>query len=269
MALRVAWIGNSYTFYFDMPGMVTALAAGASPPTVIEHQQTLHGGWTLGQHYRRAPDSAMEPSGIGRVEGGARDLLSGHGPFDHVVLQDQSQTPGYDASSVSDADLAAALAALAEAAAKHEHVKVDDFLKEGVDSGARGRGDSGPLNRAETLLRLREFYGPAIAACGARPVLYSSWGRQHGQDNANAPAFATFDGMLEALTAGTREYAAVLAERGGPPPRIAPAGKAFSLIHDAGSGAPVHFDRLYVADQSHPSCTCPGPALPRVLRSQA
>lgn len=177
MALRVAWIGNSYTFYFDMPGMVTALAAGASPPTVIEHKQTLHGGWTLGQHYRRAPDSAMEPSGIGRVEGGARDLLSGHGPFDLVVLQDQSQTPGYDTSSVSDADLAAVLAALSEAAAKHEHVKVDDFLKEGVDSGARGRGDSGPLNRAETLLRLRDFYGPAIAACGARPVLYSSWGR--------------------------------------------------------------------------------------------
>ena len=43
-----------------MPGMVTALAAGASPPTAIEHKQTLHGGWTLGQHYRWT-ERAYEP----------------------------------------------------------------------------------------------------------------------------------------------------------------------------------------------------------------
>ena len=242
--LKVAWIGNSYTFFFDMPGMVTALGAGASPPALIEHKQTLHGGWTLGQHFRRADDSQMEPTGVGRVDGGARELLSQHGEFDLVVLQDQSQTPGYDVSALTEQDLGEAL----------ERVRADSFLKEGVDSGGRGRGDSGPLNRAESLLRLREYYGPAIARCGAQPVLYSSWGRQHGQDNANAPEYSTFDGMLRCLTDGVREYATVLQESMGStsPPRIAPAGKAFSLIHEDGDSAAVHFDRLYVADESHP-----------------
>ena len=176
MALKVAWIGNSYTYFFDMPGMVAALGAGASPPVHIEHRQTLHGGWTLGQHFRRADDTQMEGTGVGRVDGGARDLLS-QGGYDFVVLQDQSQTPGYDVSAVGEDDLRAALER-AEGG--------DGFLKESVDSGGRGTGDSGPLNRAESLLRLREYYGPAIARCGARAVLYSSWGRQHGQANANA-----------------------------------------------------------------------------------
>ena len=248
MVLKVAWIGNSYTYFFDMPGMVTALGTGASPPTRIEHQQTLHGGWTLGQHFRRAENTEMEPTGVGRVDGGARDLLSKHGPFDFVVLQDQSQTPGYDVSGVDEADLQAAL----------DRVEGDNFLNERVDSAGRGVGDSGPLNRAESLLRLREFYAPAIARCAAQPVLYSSWGRQHGQANENAPEYTTFDGMLRCLTNGVREYGTVLhssmAEhsRGGvPPPRIAPAGKAFSLIRDDNE-AIVHFDRLYVADESHP-----------------
>ncbi len=246
MVLKVAWIGNSYTYFFDMPGMVTALSSSASPPVIIQHQQTLHGGWTLGQHFRKTDDTQMEATGVGRVEGGARDLLS-KGDFDFVVLQDQSQTPGYDVSGVDEADLRTAL----------DFVKGDSFLKESVDSGGRGRGDSGPLNRAESLLRLREYYGPAIARCGAQPVLYSSWGRQHGQVNANAPEYATFEGMLRCLTDGVREYSAVLhksmAEHAGgsAPPRIAPAGKAFSLIR-ADTEAIVHFDRLYVADESHP-----------------
>ena len=176
MVLKVAWIGNSYTYFFDMPGMVSALAASASPPVRIEHRQTLHGGWTLGQHFRRADDTQMEATGVGRVEGGARDLLS-KGDYDFVVLQDQSQTPGYDVSAVSEDDLHTAL----------ERVKSDSFLKERVESGGRGTGDSGPLNKAESLLRLREYYGPAIARCGARAVLYSTWGRRRGQANANAP----------------------------------------------------------------------------------
>ena len=43
----------------------------------------------------------------------------------------------------------------------------------------------------------------------------------------------------------------MLYEAGSAPPRIAPAGKAFSLVNDDAE-ATVHFDRLYVADESHP-----------------
>ena len=239
MPLKVGWVGNSYTYFFDMPGMVAALASGASPPVAIEHKQALHGGWTLGQHWRRSVESAMEPTGIGRVDGGARDLLEEHGPFDFVVLQDQSQTPGFDVSAVSSADLDAALAA---AALDGEG---DEFLQEAVDGGG-----SGPLNRAESLRRLQEDYAPAITRCGANIVLYSTWGRQSGQENANAPGYATFAGMLRCLTDGVREYSAVLqaaAGGGDTPPRIAPAGTAFALVR------PMHFDRLYVEDKAHPS----------------
>ena len=75
-----------------------------------------------------------------------------------------------------------------------------------------------------------------------------------GQENANAPSYRTFGGMLQCLTNGVREYATVLHAAAGapPPPRVAPAGKAFSLIHAAGDSSPVHFGRLYVADESHP-----------------
>ena len=76
----------------------------------------------------------------------ARELLLDR-PYDLVVLQDQSQTPGYlDSDTVSDAELQAAL----------EAVEGDRPLP------------SGQLNRAESLLRLRDFYGPAIARALAR-----------------------------------------------------------------------------------------------------
>jgi len=97
-----------------------------------------------------------------------RELL-GSGGYDLVVLQDQSQTPGYDVSDVSDAELDAALAAA-----------------KGSDSPLA----SGPLNRAESLRLLREFYAPAVARMGARAVFYSSWGRQHG-DAANPQRYAS------------------------------------------------------------------------------
>ena len=54
-----------------------------------------------------------------------------------------------------------------------------------------------------------------------------------------------------------REYAEILHEAAGgaagAAPRIAPAGAAFGIVHAAGGGAAVHFDRLYAKDESHPS----------------
>ena len=258
-SLSVAWVGNSYTFFYDMPAMVTALAAAQQPPTHIEHRQWLHGGWTIGQHYRRQETSAGNKANDDVA--GARELLDR--PYDLVVLQDQSQTPGYlDSDTVSEAELQAAL----------EAVEGDRPLP------------SGQLNRAESLLRLRDFYGPAIARAGARAVLYSSWGRQHGRGKHSRAAacalcgkpltrralllrtagpkaeaggyYASFEDMLAKLTTGVREYARTIhstaAANSFAAPHIAPAGAAFALVH-ADHDPVVAFERLYQADESHPS----------------
>jgi hypothetical protein len=75
-AQRVLFIGNSYTFFNDMPGMVAELAraAGFAPivPTLVAP-----GGWTLEKHWQ---------------DGGALARLR-EGGWSHVVLQEQSTRP--------------------------------------------------------------------------------------------------------------------------------------------------------------------------------
>lgn len=74
---KVAWVGNSYTYYHDLPQMLADLAASATPPVTIDHASVTVGGSTLA---RLSEDPRV-------VEMLARD-------WDYVVLQDQSQIPG-------------------------------------------------------------------------------------------------------------------------------------------------------------------------------
>ena len=135
---------------------------------------------TLTPTARRQPGSAG--SSLNNTEN-AQALLA-EGGFDLVVLQDQSQTPGYDVTAVTQPDLDAAVA----------DAEGDKPLRV-PGSPAGYTGGNGALNRAESLGLLRSYYGPAIARGGARPVLYSTWGRQHG-DEANPEHYPTFDAML-------------------------------------------------------------------------
>jgi len=72
---RVLFIGNSYTYVNDLPGMFSALAAAGGHP--IQTGMEASGGWTLAQHL--ASTQTLD------------ELHSSK--WDYVVLQEQSQVP--------------------------------------------------------------------------------------------------------------------------------------------------------------------------------
>jgi hypothetical protein len=75
-AVHVLFIGNSFTFYHDLPQMLVALGrAGKQRPLVV--QQETPGGCTLEKHWN---------------DGRALALIRSR-KWDYVVLQDQSQMP--------------------------------------------------------------------------------------------------------------------------------------------------------------------------------
>lgn len=74
-AVRVLFVGNSYTHYNDMPGMVRQLAASAGRNVEVAMQAP--GGWWLRDHLRSSE---------------TLDTIA-TGDFDFVVLQEQSMAP--------------------------------------------------------------------------------------------------------------------------------------------------------------------------------
>ena len=76
-ALRVLFVGNSYTYFNNLPGMVQQLAASASSPRQIEAHTVAYGGATLEVHWTRGEAPARIRSE----------------QWDYVVLQEQSSRP--------------------------------------------------------------------------------------------------------------------------------------------------------------------------------
>lgn len=76
--LRVLFVGNSQVFVNDVPGMLLALGAAAQPPQGISVGMVVGGGYSLHLHLS---------------QGMAADVIEGQGPWDYVVLQEQSSTP--------------------------------------------------------------------------------------------------------------------------------------------------------------------------------
>ena len=82
-ATRMAFIGNSYTFFQDLPSMLANLTAASGHHKMV-HQQATPGGSSIFGH---ADNST--PAGV------LTDKMFAPGAvFDYVVLQDQSETPG-------------------------------------------------------------------------------------------------------------------------------------------------------------------------------
>ena len=82
--LRVLFVGNSHTYYHDMPQMIAQLAAAAQERRGLEVALEVAGGATLAQH----------------LEGGrVRERLS-QNRWDYVVLQEQQQRPTWRAAQL-------------------------------------------------------------------------------------------------------------------------------------------------------------------------
>ena len=80
---RVLFVGNSLTFVNDLPGMLAGMAQNRS--IVIECDMYAPGGYKFSQH-------ASDPVLKGKID---------QGPWDFVVLQEQSQIPALENSKVT------------------------------------------------------------------------------------------------------------------------------------------------------------------------
>ncbi|MDR4894504.1 MULTISPECIES: PKD domain-containing protein [unclassified Chryseobacterium] len=81
---RVFFIGNSYTYVNNLPGLIQSIAA--SNGDVLEHHSQTPGGATL-QNHANNPDVASDMN---------------QGNWDYVVLQEQSQLPSFPYSQVQN-----------------------------------------------------------------------------------------------------------------------------------------------------------------------
>jgi hypothetical protein len=77
--LRVLFIGNSHTYYNDLPGMIAQLAAAAKVERPLLFAMEAAGGATLAQH----------------LAGTRVRAQLGQGHWDYVVLQEQQQVPSF------------------------------------------------------------------------------------------------------------------------------------------------------------------------------
>ena len=75
--LRVLFIGNSYTYFNNLPEIFTQLSASAKPAKNIETQMVTRGGATLKMHW----------------EGGEALKALHQSKWDYVILQEQSLLP--------------------------------------------------------------------------------------------------------------------------------------------------------------------------------
>jgi hypothetical protein len=80
---KVLFLGNSYTFVNNLPGLVAALAHSAGDSLYYDNNSP--GGYTLGW---QPIAHSTDPVSLGKI---------GQGDWDFVVLQEQSQTPAIPA----------------------------------------------------------------------------------------------------------------------------------------------------------------------------
>src|SRR5688572_5188070 len=104
--LDVLFIGNSYTFYYDMPRLVTQIAGSAG--CKLEVSWATNGGYQLSLH-------AQDATTIEAIQ---------QKPWDVVVLQNQSQEPAFLPEEVRERSLPAVEALAGEIYATHPKAQI-------------------------------------------------------------------------------------------------------------------------------------------------
>ena len=208
-ALHVSFLGNSFTYFNDLPScVVSACRAAGVGATAAEHTV---GGEALSGHLENER---------------ARALLAA--PADALVVQDNSVNPGR-ASEERFEDSLRALDDIAERAAHVEHVVVRAEPKKKRVRGdvARPRRDPSTDDCPRTVQHLV-----------AQVVVYGSWGHRDGSVyEATRDAYPDFPTMQRRTEEGCEAYVNRLAARR---PRgrvsLAPVGDAFRRVYPRPSG---------------------------------
>jgi hypothetical protein len=108
---ELLFVGNSYTYYNDLDQLVASFATSLPGAPIVTASRVASGGYRLPQH---ASDAATDGTPLA--------AFLGAGPYPawtFVVLQDQSQIPGFPESQPERIDSIAAAVELAARA--HEH----------------------------------------------------------------------------------------------------------------------------------------------------
>jgi len=93
---RTLFVGNSFTYTNNLPGMYGALAAPVAPGQVAPMVASVaYGAYTLTQHLADAQGTGPNPQLATLL--GTGD--AGHVRWSHVLLQEQSQIPGFALSN--------------------------------------------------------------------------------------------------------------------------------------------------------------------------
>ncbi len=130
-SVRVLFIGNSYTYYNDLPEMVSRLASElpAGESMAIAHRQFTPGGCTLRKHWN---NEAL------------RDSIAS-GRWDYVVIQENSSVPAKSTASVmrESYPYAAKLDSLVKSC--NPEAKVIYYMTWGHKNGCQKKHDGYPL----------------------------------------------------------------------------------------------------------------------------
>ncbi len=105
------FVGNSYTYYNDLDQLVASFATSLPGAPIVTASRVASGGYRLPQH---ASDAATDGTPLA--------AFLGTGPYPSwtfVVLQDQSQIPGFPESQQERIDSVAAAVELAARATEH------------------------------------------------------------------------------------------------------------------------------------------------------
>ena len=156
---ELLFVGNSYTFYNDLDQLVANLATSLPGAPVVTASRVAPGGYRLPQHEADAASTSTPLA-----------AFLGTGPYPawtYVILQDQSQIPGFPETQQERIDSVAASVALARRATEH---RATTLL---FQTWGRRNGDSNNPDRFPDFLtmntRLAEGYAQmeqAIRAAG-------------------------------------------------------------------------------------------------------